>query len=104
MITDYIPKGHKNAISRTQLSIRAGLCDRKCRSQIEQARQDGEIILNTGEGYFIYSGRDDDTYLNEYITKESHRFSSIGRTLRKLKKAKAKIIDGQMTLEDMGLL
>ena len=105
MITDYIPHGHNNAISRTQLSIRSGMSDRKCRREIEQARRDGEIILNTGKGYFMYSGGEDDTYLNAYIRSESHRFASIGRTLRTLKKAKKeKVSDGQMNFKDLGLI
>ena len=89
MITDYIPHGHKNAISRTQLSIRSGMSDRKCRRLIEQARLAGNIILcaSDGSGYFLYDGEDDDYYLHAYRKQEAMRFYSIGKTLRILNKA-----------------
>lgn len=101
MITDYIPKGHKNAISREQLSIRSGLSDRKCRRLIEEARQEGWIILcaSDGKGYFIYNGEEDDTYLRIYRRQEARRYSSIGRTLKILGKVdRDKQIKGQLSL------
>ena len=103
MITDYIPRGHKNAISREQLSIRSGLSDRKCRRLIEEARLAGNIILcaNDGSGYFLYDGADDDHYLHAYRKQEATRFYSIGRTLRILNKADGKDKDeipGQLSL------
>lgn len=100
-ISLFIPYGHKNAISRTQLKIRSGLSDRKCRDLIANARERGEVILNTGSGYFRYDGPDDDLYYNEYVQRESHRFNSIGRTLRKLRKAHPKYdqIAGQLSFK-----
>ena len=100
-IIGYIPIGHKNAISRTQLSIRSGYPDRKCRNMIAEARDQGEIILNTGGGYFRYGGKEDDIYLNAYLQRESHRFYSIGKTHRKLRKAHRKNnqIEGQLSFK-----
>lgn len=101
MITDYIPRGHKNAISRVQLAMRTGLTDRKCRRLIEEARLDGEIILcaSDGKGYFIYDGPDDDIYLRTYRKQEARRYSSIGRTLRMLGKVdRDRQVKGQLSL------
>ncbi len=53
-ITDFIPEGKNNAITRNQLCNLTGLSDRKVRELIEQARSKGEIIINAqdGAGYF----------------------------------------------------
>jgi DNA-binding transcriptional regulator LsrR (DeoR family) len=53
-ITDFIPEGKSNAITRNQLCNLTGLSDRKVRELIEQARSEGEIIINAqdGAGYF----------------------------------------------------
>jgi DNA-binding transcriptional regulator LsrR (DeoR family) len=53
-ITDFIPEGKNNAITRKQLCNLTGLSDRKVRELIEQARRKGEIIINAqdGAGYF----------------------------------------------------
>lgn len=51
-ITDYIPVGSKNAVSRRELRMITGLTDRKLRREIQSARRDMPIC-NTGTGYFI---------------------------------------------------
>ena len=53
MITDYIPTGKANAVTRSQLCAQTGLDDRKVRELIEAARHNGELIINNGSGYFI---------------------------------------------------
>ena len=85
-ITDIIPKGSKNAISRTYLLT---LCkehgiansDREMRRQIEQARK-SEVILNLsdGRGYFIPDENDKDK-LRIYLKQESDRCASVVRNL-----------------------
>lgn len=54
-IIDYIPKGHKNAISRKNLCAITKLNDRVVRKMIEEARRETIIISNNdGSGYWIY--------------------------------------------------
>lgn len=102
MISDFIPRGHENAVSRQQLVRMTGMSDRRVREEIslETLSTRGEIILNTGEGYFIYDGENDDHYLIDYIRQESSRFYTIGKKLRKLRKRAKPITDqiaGQMS-------
>lgn len=85
-ITDIIPKGSKNAISRTYLLT---LCkehgiaksDREMRRQIEQARKVDVILnLSDGRGYFIPDENDKDK-LQTYLKQESDRYKSVIRNL-----------------------
>lgn len=54
-ITDFIPTGKENAITRADLVRILNLPDRKVREMIETARKDGALILNAqdGAGYYI---------------------------------------------------
>lgn len=49
-ITDYIPFGKENAVTRAHLRAATGLPDRKIREEIEQARRRGAIIINAQDG------------------------------------------------------
>jgi hypothetical protein len=95
-ITDLIPRGSKNAISRRQLLIECkehGIAksDREMRRQIEQARKNVCVIcLSDGKGYFI-PDKSDVAELKHYINQEHDRGKAI---LRNLKTARA-------TLEDL---
>ena len=53
-ISNYIGYGAENAITRAELCGRTGWNDRKVRQAIEDARHDGEIIINRqdGKGYY----------------------------------------------------
>ena len=86
-ITDLIPCGSKNAISRTYL---LSLCkehgiaenDRKMRKLIEDARKEFCIIcLSDGKGYFI-PAKDDIKELRHYIAQEKCRSISINLNLK----------------------
>ena len=54
-ITDFIPHGKENAITRAELCSITNLQDRPIRELIETARRNGAIILNDqdGKGYYI---------------------------------------------------
>ena len=53
-ITDYIPKGRANAISRRDLACDTGLCDRVMRAYISRARAEGHpIIGDPCGGYYL---------------------------------------------------
>ncbi len=86
-ITDLIPRGSKNAISRAYL---LSLCkehgiaesDRKMRKLIEDTRKEFCIIcLSDGKGYFI-PAKDDIKELRHYIAQEKDRSKSILKNLR----------------------
>lgn len=51
-ITDIIPRGHENALTRSELVSMTGLSDRAIRELIAQSK---EVVLNLcdGQGYFI---------------------------------------------------
>lgn len=53
-ITEYIPYGRKNAVSRHELQRRTGLPDRTVRALIEDARRKGAHILSSSadKGYW----------------------------------------------------
>lgn len=54
-ILKYIPTGHKNAITRKQLSKITGIDDRRLRDMISEASTDEHPIFNMqdGKGYFL---------------------------------------------------
>lgn len=53
-ILEFIPVGHKNAVTRQQLCIMTELSDRKVRELIEEActRQHPILNMQDGKGYF----------------------------------------------------
>ena len=57
-ITDYIPFGKENAVTRAHLRAATGLPDRKIREEIEQARRRGAIIINAQDGAGYYQSED----------------------------------------------
>lgn len=86
-IIDIIPKGSKNAVSRSYLLTLCkeyGLADtdRKMRKLIEDARKESVIIcLCNGDGYFIPDENDHEK-LRHYIHQEKDRYTAIIRNLR----------------------
>lgn len=87
MIIDLIPLGHENAISRTRLSRMTGLDDRTVRRVIGELNEAGNVILNSGEGYFRYDAETDRYYLEHYLAVEKGRVRTLNRKLMKMRKA-----------------
>lgn len=84
-ILDYIPVGHKNAVTRNQLMIATGLSDRKIRDMIEKECTREHPILNMqdGKGYFQPSA--DEMYLVRlYRSQENHRTIKIRKKVSEL--------------------
>lgn len=54
MLSEYIPVGRENAIKRTVLAEMVGMSDRQMRKAIEDARNEGLVILCecNGRGYY----------------------------------------------------
>ena len=85
-LTEIIPVGKKNAISRRNLCIISGLSDRAMREQISAARRYIPIINDqTGIGYYIPS-EDDLEEAKSYLRQEEVRAKSIFWSIRGLRK------------------
>ena len=89
-ITELIPQGKNNAISRSHLLT---LCkeygiantDREMRRQIAKAREEFAILnTQTGQGYFR-PGKDDKEELRHYIMQEAQRSITILQNLEMAK-------------------
>ncbi len=84
-ILDYIPVGHKNAVTRQQLCIMTGISDRKVRNMIAETRRATPILnLQNGKGYFLPNENDliDRMALRKFVNQEEHRLKSIGWSLK----------------------
>ena len=70
-----IPDGHKNAIQRPWNRV----VDRCLRKMIEKANNNGDCIINVGNGIYrpIPGDPVDEKELNEYLAKELHRARAI---------------------------
>lgn len=73
-VTQHIPVGRANSVSRAVLVSKTGYDDRTVRGMIERARRNGEFILSIGKGY-RYS--DDPAELARYDSIERSRALSI---------------------------
>jgi len=102
-IENYIPVGHKNAVTREYLRTVTGLSDRKLRELIKKSNT---LILNLqdGKGYFIAS-KDEDHLVRLFIRQERARGRNVMEIVRKSEeylKAKKQLEDdiktGQMNL------
>ena len=82
-ITSYIPTNKESAVSREMLCQWTGLPDRVVRSLIEKARNEGVMILNFGQGYYISEDVDE---LQRYYAQERRRAISILCRLKTLRK------------------
>lgn len=88
-ILKHIPTGSRNAVSRKRLRILTGLCDRRVRGEIHEARRYIPILnLSDGSGYFIPDMNEpgDRLLLKEYVRQEEHRLKSIGWALKSARK------------------
>lgn len=80
-ITDLLGVGEANAVSRAELASRAGMSDRQMRAAIQQAREDGELILNAqnGAGYFLASADDLNAIERQYRQDTARALSILKR-------------------------
>lgn len=80
-----IPYGHENAVTRSKLVWLLDMSDRKVRELIEQARRQGEIIINRQDGNGYYRSDDIDEMERQYRQDTSRALSILARrkTLRR---------------------
>ena len=93
-ISEFIPVGKENAISRSQLVKLTGLSDRIVRDMIALERRNTAILnLQNGAGYYIPSDSDR-AEIERYVRQEEARAKSIFWSLRGAKTALRKCGNG----------
>lgn len=88
-ILDYIPTGHENAVTRSELCKRTGVPDRAMRIAIHNARRKIPILnMQDGSGYFIPDMNllEEQLLLKRYVQQETSRLKSIGWSLKAARK------------------
>lgn len=95
-ITDYIPFGKENAVTRTHLRAETGLPDRKIREEIEQARRRGAIIINAQDGAGYYQSEDIKDIAKQYRQNERRALSILAQQKHLRKRLKeAGVMEGK---------
>lgn len=84
VITDYIPKGHQNAVSREYLRTILHMTDRQIRREIAESE---EQIFSYGGGYFRHKGKKDIPYEEDYLRQEAARAKEMARKVKRIKAA-----------------
>lgn len=96
-ISDYIPFGKDNAISREQLEKATGLRDRDIREAISLARRNTVILnLSNGQGYFQPIQGEEDDLVVKYFKQENSRLKRIGWSLLATRRRVKEIQNGNM--------
>ena len=103
-ISEYVPYGADNAISRHDLlnvvrSAFGEVSDREMRRMLEYSRQNGNIIINfqNGKGYFRPDSKEE---IEKYIRQEEARAKTIHFNLKSAKRALRRL-EGQLTLDEL---
>lgn len=103
-ISEYVPYGAANAISRHDLlevvrSVFGDISDREMRRMLEYSRQNGNIIINfqNGKGYFRPDCKEE---IVKYIQQEEARAKTIHFNLKSAKKA-LRVLEGQLTIDEI---
>ena len=84
-IMTYIAKGKENAISRQDLCNLMALPDRTVRKLIQEARDQGEVIINAQDGAGYYTSDNVEDLERQYNTNQ-HRALSILRQQRHIRR------------------
>lgn len=90
-ITDIIPFGRENAITRKDLCRLVGTKDRAVRNAIEEARREGAIIINAQDGKGYYQTDDLEEIRQQYHRNNNRAMSILVQQKhlrRRLKKSK----------------
>lgn len=94
-IADYIPKGHRNAIPRQELAMLVNLSDRRMRKEIEDyVYETGDVVVNTGDGYFRYLDDSDIAYIHSYVMTEEARTRNLIEKTDKIRNFLRMVGDG----------
>ena len=97
-IVDYIPVGRENAVTRRQLCELTGMRDRPLRNAIEDARQNGEIIINAQDGRGYYRSEEPKDLAGQYVRNRNRAMAILVQQKyirRKLKAAGWEFVKGR---------
>lgn len=83
MISEYIPKGHQNAVSRQYLRSVLHMTDRQVRREIAESEE--QIFWYNG--YFRHKNKKDLPYEEDYLRQEQARAKAMNRKVRQIKAA-----------------
>ena len=83
MISEYIPKGHENAVSRAYLRSVTHLSDRKVRRAIAESKE--QIFWYNG--YFRHKNKKDIPYEEDYLRQEAARAKAMAKKVKQIKAA-----------------
>lgn len=90
-ITTFIPTGKENRISFKELKACSGISDDAAvRRALRIARNNGELICNDGNGYYMAEKPED---LDRSIKRYNSRISKHIATKKSLEKAKQKMME-----------
>lgn len=84
MISEFIPKGHDNAVSRTYLRTITHMSDRKVREEIAESE---EPIFSYNGGYFRHKNKKDLPYEEDYLRKEAARAKTMAKKVQQIRAA-----------------
>lgn len=84
MISEYIPKGHENRVSRAYLRSITHMTDRKVREEIAES---DEPIFSYNGGYFRHKNKKDLPYEEDYLRKEAARAKTMAKKVQQIRAA-----------------
>ena len=73
---DAIPKGKKHPLTRPDIPK----VDRRLREMIENARREGRVIINNGQGYYEVNPQDS-VELAEYVIWKDKQYSRVAKIM-----------------------
>lgn len=101
-MTQYIPRGYRNGVSREELRRRTKLSDRKIRECIEWTSENVETVFSYSGRYFFYSCDEDRPYCKHYFYQEKIRANTLNRKIRIMRAMwKSGTVTGQIE-DDIG--
>lgn len=101
-IVQFIPQGKENAVTRSYLATVLGLPDRRVRKLIQEARNNGEMILNAQDGAGYYISDDAEELKRQYRSNRNRAMSILlQQKYIRLRLREIETSD-QMTFEDAG--
>ena len=100
-ITDFIGIGRENAVTRGELVAILNLPDRAVRRLIQEARERGEIIINTQDGTGYYRSEDLGDLKRQYTANHRRAMSVLRQQTYLRRKIAEAEQQEQMTLDEV---
>ena len=85
-MTEFIPRGYENGVSRWDLRAMTGYSDRVIRSAIEWTTVHIENIYSYDGLYFRRKNKKDDPYIEYYIGQEEARVRTLKKKIKALRR------------------